>query len=195
VDEAALVRLARLGDEAAWELLVSTHQQAVYRLAYLILGEAAEAEDAAQEAFVRAYRALDRFEAERPLRPWLLKITANAARNRRRATGRYLAALRRVFVAAPPARAGTPEAGQEALDAQQLWQATRRLPPADQEVIYLRFFLDLTVAETAQALGVATGTVKSRLHRALERLRQVVEREYPILIEEYGRERTTVTRG
>lgn len=71
-------------------------------------------------------------------------------------------------------------------DAELLWQAVRKLGQRDQEVIYLRYFLELSVAESAEALEVAEGTVKSRLARALKRLHQVVERDFPALGEEYG---------
>ena len=180
-----LVLSAQQGAADAWETLLVQHQEAVFRLAYLLLGDADDAQDVAQEAFIRAYRALGRFDPARPLRPWLLRITANLARNRRRALGRYLAALQRAWLAEPHP---TEPAPVEALTAQQmaaqaLWQAVRRLPPADQEVIYLRYFLELPEAEMAAALQVAPGTVKSRLHRALKRLRAVVEIEFPELQE------------
>jgi RNA polymerase sigma-70 factor (ECF subfamily) len=74
----------------------------------------------------------------------------------------------------------------EQLQAAELWQAVRRLAPADQEVIYLRFFLELPEAEMAAALDVAPGTVKSRLHRALKRLRAVVETHHPGLAEKFA---------
>jgi len=183
VSEADLIIDAQRGSEAAWAALVREHQQAVYRLAYLLLGDTTEAEDAAQEAFVRAFQAIDRFDTRLPLRPWLLSITANDARNRRRAIGRYLGAVRKLVQARPepvPAIAGGTIAG---LEAEVLWRAVRRLRPADQEIIYLRYFLDLSEAETSSALGLPSGTVKSRLHRALGRLRAVVEREYPGLRE------------
>jgi RNA polymerase sigma-70 factor (ECF subfamily) len=183
VSEADLVIRARQGDEAAWATLVHQYQEAIFRLAYLHLGDADDAQDVAQEAFIRAFQALDRFDVTRPLRPWLLSITANLARNRRRAVGRYLAAVRRLIQAQP--EAGTPAATRDARgwEAEILWQAVRRLRPSDQDVIYLRFFLELSVDETAAALGVAPGTVKSRLHRALTRLRGVIQREFPSLLE------------
>ena len=78
------IESARQGDETAWVELVRLHQEAVFRLAYLFLGDPDEAEDAAQETFIRAYRALGRFDTSRPLRPWLLQIVANLTRNRRR---------------------------------------------------------------------------------------------------------------
>lgn len=181
-----LITRARHGDEAAWETLVREHQQPLFRLAYLLLGDADEAEDVTQEAFVRAFHALHRFDLARPLRPWLLRIVANLARNRRRALGRYLAALLRAGRAEPEPTGSIGEHSGQQWEAQQLWQAVRRLRPDDQQIIYLRYFLDLSEAETAAALAVAPGTVKSRLHRATSRLRQVVDAEFPALRE--GRE-------
>jgi RNA polymerase sigma-70 factor (ECF subfamily) len=183
--EPDLIASAQQGEATGWEALVQQHQAAVFRLAYLLLGDPGEAEDVAQEAFIRAYHALDRFDASRPLRPWLLRIAANLARNRRRSWGRYLAALQRSLAerAEPPVAERVEHLAAEALQAQELWQAVRRLPAADQEVIYMRFFLELPEAEMAAALDVAPGTVKSRLHRSLKRLRAVVEAHHPGLAE------------
>jgi RNA polymerase sigma-70 factor (ECF subfamily) len=130
-----------------------------------------------------ALRSMDRFDVERSLRPWLLQIAANKARNRRRSIGRYFNALKRTMRTVQMAEAG-PDGRATRADAEQLWHAVRRLGAQDQEIIYLRFFLDLSVAETAEALRIAPGTVKSRLHRSLERLRQVVEQDYPWLVED-----------
>jgi RNA polymerase sigma-70 factor (ECF subfamily) len=114
------------------------------------------------------------------LRPWLLRIATNLAYNQRRASGRYFAALQRLFQATPGS-ALRQEAHTTTDEAHSLWQAIRRLGRADQEIIYMRYYLELTEAETATALGVAHGTVKSRLHRALQRLRGVVQAEFPHL--------------
>jgi RNA polymerase sigma-70 factor (ECF subfamily) len=186
-----LISLARRGDGAAWETLMREHQQAVFRLAYLLLGDADDAEDVAQETFIRTYRALERFDASRPLRPWLLRIASHLASNQRRSIGRYFGALQRLVLLDPEARArarGEPSeaggaSGPPPEDAHSLWQAVRRLARSDQEIIYLRYFLDLSEAETATALEIAPGTVKSRTHRSLNRLRAVVEREFPALRE------------
>ena len=97
--EHQLVERARGGDGAAYATLVRDHQETAFRIAYLICGSAADAEEASQEAFVKAYRALGRFRAGEPLRPWLLAIVANEARNRRRAPARPARAL---LVAGPP---------------------------------------------------------------------------------------------
>jgi len=183
VDEAELIERARRGDEAAWEALVAAHQEAVFRLAYLMTGSADEAADIAQETFIRAVAALARFEPGRPLRPWLLRIAANLSRNARRSLRRAFAAFQRAAAqaAAPERQAG--DWTNAWTDADALWQAVRRLSRADQEIIYLRFFLDLSEAEAARALEVAAGTVKSRLNRALGRLRGIVSTEFPSLRE------------
>jgi RNA polymerase sigma-70 factor (ECF subfamily) len=181
--EADLIRRARTGDDAAYERLFRAHQEAVFRLAYLFLGDADDADDTAQEVFIRAHRALNRFDDSRPLRPWLLSITANTARNRRRAFGRYMHALRRLIVPETSGSASGNAEAESALEAQALWQAVRRLNAVDQEVIYLRYFLELSVNEAAEAMNVEPGTVKSRLSRALSRLRDVIERDFPLLYE------------
>lgn len=183
--EAALVARARAGDADAWEALVRRHQEPVFRLAYLILGDAAEAEDAAQEAFIRAYLALGRFDAARPLRPWLLSIVANLARNRRRSLGRYWAALQRAFLAEPRHHAPPPDRT-PASDARRLRQAVERLRPDGRDMIYLRYFLGLSEAETAEALAIPPGTAKSRHSRALAQLRAIIAADYPDLRDALG---------
>src|ERR687890_1317620 len=87
LEETELVERARAGDAGAYAMLVRGHEEIAFRTAYLITGNAADAEDAAQEGFVKAHRALGRFRAGEPLRPWLLTIVANEARNRRRSAG------------------------------------------------------------------------------------------------------------
>jgi RNA polymerase sigma-70 factor (ECF subfamily) len=184
LNEPDLIHDARQGDDLAWEKLVRDHQEAVFRMAYLMLGDAHEAEDVAQETFVRAFRALHTFDAERALRPWLLRIATNLAHNRRRSIGRYLAALRRIVQSAPEQSVSLGERTAQQWEAQTLWQAVRRLNRIEQEVVYMRYFLGLSEADMASALDVAPGTIKSRLHRAMARLRTVVEKEYPALREE-----------
>ena len=184
MDEAELVGRARQGDSEAWYRLVGAHQEAVFRLAYLLLRDASDAEDVAQEAFVRAFRALGTFDPERPLRPWLLRIASNLAHNRRRSLGRYLEALKRLY-SAPEATSTSPaDTLGKRWEAETLWSAIKHLKPAEQEVVYLRYFLELSEAEMAVAMNVAPGTVKSRLHRAMGRLRLVVDEQYPSLREE-----------
>jgi len=185
LDEPTLIRRAASGDAAAWESLVLAHQQAVFRLAYLLLGDADDAEDIAQETFLRAWKALQRFDPTRLLRPWLLSIAANLSRNRRRSAGRYLAAMTRAF-REQPIETPLAEASAQNTDANNLWKAVQHLDLPDQQIVYLRYFLELSVTETAETLRVAEGTVKSRLSRALEKLRRIIHQDFPVLAE--GRE-------
>jgi RNA polymerase sigma-70 factor (ECF subfamily) len=181
LSEADLINRARAGDADAWDSLIQTHQEAVFRLAYLICGHAGDAEDVAQETFIRAFYHLDSFDTSRNLRPWLLSISANLARNRLRSLGRYLHHLQRLARLNPePVSTVEGDAAKRA-DAQALWRAVGQLDPTDQQIIYLRFFLELPVDEAAEVLNIAPGTVKSRLHRALGRLRGVVQTDFPAL--------------
>ena len=177
LEEHELVERARTGDAGAYAALVRGHQEIAFRTAYLITGNAADAEDAAQEGFVKAHRALHRFRAGEPLRPWLLTIVANEARNRVRAAGRRERLVLRVAEERRPGGAvPSPEAA--LLDFEQredLLAAVAGLPENDRQAIACRYFLDLSEEETAAALGCPRGTVKSRLSRALARLRERIE--------------------
>jgi len=168
-----LVAQAKLGDTRAYGTLVKEHQAIAFRTAYLITGSAADAEDAVQEAFVKAYRALGRFRQGAPFRPWLLSIVANEARNRRRSAGRReRLALR---AAEDPLSGGavpSPEAALlEVERREELLAAVNELREDDRLAIACRYFLGLSEQETASALGWRRGTVKSRTSRALARLR------------------------
>ena len=172
--EADLIERARDGDVAAFESLLRVHEQVAFRTAWVVSGGADDAEDAAQEAFVKAFAALARFRQGAPFRPWLLTIVANEARNRRRSAGRREAlALRVSETESQPDRATpSPEAAVLAEERRAVLLAgLAQLGDSDREVITLRYLLDLSEAETAAALGIPTGTVKSRLSRALDRLR------------------------
>jgi RNA polymerase sigma-70 factor (ECF subfamily) len=177
LDEAELVARAKRGDTAAYEELVRIYQPIAFRTAYLLAGSAGEAEEAAHEAFIKAFRALGRFRAGKPFRPWLLRIVANEALNRRRAAGRRAAlVLRAAQEIRPGGAAPSPEAvvlGEERRTT--LLLAVERLSEDHRVVIVCRFFLGLTDAETAGVLGVRVGTVKSRISRALDRLRREVD--------------------
>jgi RNA polymerase sigma factor (sigma-70 family) len=171
--ETELVARARTGDAAAYEELVRAHQAIAFRTAYLLAGDEADAQEAAQDAFVKAYRALGRFRVGAPFRPWLLSIVVNEARNRRRSAARRNAlALRAVADAAPGDAAPSPEAAFASAERRrELLAALGRLGDDHRLVLECRYLLDLSEEETAAALGVPRGTVKSRLARALERLR------------------------
>lgn len=177
-DEQEWIQQARRGDARAWERLVQEYQQPIFRLAYLLLGDADDAEDVAQETFIHAYHAFAGFNPDRPLRPWLMRITTNLCHNWRRSVGRHLAALQHLLRNEPTINTAIQQAEAE-IEAQMLWKAVRRMGMADQQVIYLRYFLACSESETAEVLGVAPGTVKSRHHRALARLRTVLQKEFP----------------
>ena len=154
-----------------------THQGAAFRTAYLITGDASEAEDASQEAFVKAYHALGRFQTGAPFRPWLLAVVANEARNRRKAALRRADLALRAGMEDPRANAPpSPEAATLSAERRaELLHALGSLREEDRLVIALRYFLGLSEAETAATLGCARGTVKSRLSRAIGCLRKRME--------------------
>jgi RNA polymerase sigma-70 factor (ECF subfamily) len=168
-----LVARARSGDDDAYAALVERHREIAFRTAWLITGTAADAEDAAQEAFIKAHGALDRFRSGEPFRPWLLQIVANDARNRRRSASRREQLAVRAAADHPRHDAApSPEGALLATERRDaLLAALAALAEDDRLVISLRYFLDLGEAEMAAALGVPRGTVKSRLSRALGRLR------------------------
>ncbi len=179
--ESELVERAKRGDQGAYGQLVQAYQGIAFRTAYLVVGDAAEAEDAAQEGFVKAYYALRRFRPGAPFRPWLLQIVANEARNRRRSAGRRTGLVLRTAAEAPSGEAApSPEGALISSEEQRaLLDAVNKLREDDRLVISCRYFLELSEAETAEVLGWRRGTVKSRLSRALERLRvEIGERSY-----------------
>jgi RNA polymerase sigma-70 factor (ECF subfamily) len=174
LDEEELIARAQRGDTHAYTELVHRYQGIAFRTAYVVAGDAADAEDAAQDAFVKAWRALGRFRRGAPFRPWLLQIVANEARNRRRSAGRRAhLALRVAGGASSGDAAPSPEATLLAAEQRdELLAAVNALPEEQRAVISLRYFVGLSEDEVAQALGVAHGTVKSRTARALDRLRE-----------------------
>lgn len=165
---------ARNGDARAFEQLVEPHREVMFRVAYLIVRDAAEAEDAAQDALVKAWRALGRFRRNAPVRPWLITIAANEARNRRRAVARRERLA--VRAAASPSGEAAPspeELTVAAAERRRLLDALEQLPDGQRLVLECRYLLSLSEEETAAALGIRRGTVKSRSARALEDLREV----------------------
>jgi RNA polymerase sigma factor (sigma-70 family) len=173
-EERDLVLLAQAGDARAYEELVRAHQQIAFRVAYVITRNAADAEDAAQEGLVKAWRALGRFRAGEPLRPWLLQIVANEARNRARSAGRrqHLAVRAAGAVSSSEAAPSLEDAVLDADRRRELLEALEQLPDQSREILACRYLLDLSEDETAAVLGVRLGTVKSRSSRALDRLRE-----------------------
>jgi RNA polymerase sigma-70 factor (ECF subfamily) len=178
--EALLVQRCAAGDEQACVALVNEHQRMVYQLGLHLLGDQEEARDLSQEVFLRVFRTIGRFRGHSALRTWIYRIVINQARNRQRWWKRRhrseLVSLDEHLeqfgdVAAPVDRV-TPERvlGQKEL-ASQVWQAVERLPFEQRTAIILREIDGLSYDEIAFSLGVAVGTVKSRLTRAREALR------------------------
>lgn len=176
LEDSALVERAQDGDVGAYEELIRLYQEMAVRTAYLVAGSAIDADEVAQEAFVKAYFALPRFRPSAPFRPWLLRIVANEARNRRKASRRREnVALR--LQASLPALPSSPSPEEEVLASERravLLDALNRLREEDRLTVSYRYFLGLSEEEMATALGCARGTVKSRLSRALGRLREAL---------------------
>lgn len=171
-----------------WEGLIEPHLEVAFRLAYLTLGNEDDARDAVQDALIRAWRSFGQFDRGLPIRPWWLRIVVNTARNHRRSAGRYWATLTRS--AALDSESGpSPEVDySKGNRTARLWSAARNLPYRDQELLYLRFFMEMSLAECATVLRVAEGTVKSRTHRALKKLEEIIVRDYPDLEEDWRNE-------
>ena len=177
-DDADLIERARQGDVDAYGELVRRYQHDARRTAAAVAG-VGNADDAAQEAFVRAFGFLHRFRPGAPFRPWLLAVVANVARNHTRSSHRWTRAVR-----APSERGRitmtTPSAEDEALTRRRdgtVRAALDALPGRYRDVVACRYLLDLSEEETAQVLGIARGTVKSRLSRGLDRLERQLDRE------------------
>ncbi len=185
LDDERLIRDAKGGDTGAFEELVRRYQEAAFRAAYLVLRDADEAEDAAQEAMVKAHRALGRFRlgADLSFRPWLLKIVINESLNRVKSRKRRAAMAERV-ARGQPAEWSIDETVVNRERARLLREALDALKEQERVVIYLRYFLSLSEQELAEYMGCAPGTVKSRLHRALAKLREVVRVGFPGLLAE-----------
>ncbi|WP_431943404.1 RNA polymerase sigma factor [Micromonospora marina] len=177
LDDDDLVTRVRAGDREAYDALVARHTASAYRTAVL-LGAGPDAEDVVQDAFVKAYRKLPRYRGEASFRSWLLAIVANETRNLHRTRTRRDGLTLRAAAAEPVAAATD---GLDAVLAAErraaLVGALRRLPVRDREVIVCRYLLDLGEDETVTVLGLPRGTVKSRTHRALAKLRALLDRE------------------
>jgi RNA polymerase sigma factor (sigma-70 family) len=177
--ERDLIALARAGDGDAYARLVAPYHDVAFRMAWLVTGSAADAEDALQLAHVRAWRSLGRFREGAEFRPWFLTIVANQARTGRLSAARRLARTSRLAAGATRDAADV-EASPEAVllrheQDRELAAALAHVPDDDRKVLLCRFALDLGVQETATVLGCRPGTVKSRTSRALTRLRTEME--------------------
>ena len=163
--ERRLVKGAQRGSAEDFEALFALHWPRAYRTAWLVVHDAAAAEDIAQEAFIAALRALDRFDRRRPFGPWLSRIVVNRAIDFARARRLQAVPAESVTGAAPE-----PEGWSE-----EIVVALRSLPVDQRAVVVLRHGLGYTPGEIARMLELPRGTVNSRLRRALDRLETLLE--------------------
>lgn len=179
LEEHDLIERSRNSDVTAFEQLVKTYQGIALRVAHLIVRDHAEAEDVTQDAFVNAYRALPRFNAGAPFRPWLLKIVRNEALNRVRGSKRrQQLALREGNDPVSGGAAPSPETVVVTRSEQaSVLLALDELPARYRDVLTHRFLLELSEEETSAILGIPKGTVKSRTSRGLARLRRILGEE------------------
>ena len=154
-------------DREGFAAAVTAHGRAMFRAARAVLDGDADAEEAVGEAVLRAWERWGTLRDPEAVRPWLLKITVNCAHGLRRKNGRVTSMADMAQVAGtvePPPVSG-------------LWEAVCRLPRDSRAVVTLYYYEDMTVAEIARVLGVAQGTVKSRLSRARSRLKEMLREE------------------
>jgi RNA polymerase sigma-70 factor (ECF subfamily) len=170
--EARLVRAAQQGDRAAVEALFMANWPQLHRAAWLITRDRAAAEDIAQEAFLAALAALDRFDRRRRIGPWLRTIVARRAIDHARAR-----ALRRE-VNPDALESETAEPSADPLPSDDILAALGDLEHDRRTVVVLRHLLDLTPTQIGDLLGIPVGTVNSRLRRALDELQNAIEREH-----------------
>jgi RNA polymerase sigma-70 factor (ECF subfamily) len=171
--ERRLVREAQRGSGAAVTELYTAHWRRCHRAAYLIVNDAAAAEDVAQDAFLAAIDALDRFDRRRPFGPWLHRIVANRALDwARRETRR-----RRVSETAGACKPPAPDPATGSGVGDEVMEALRELPPEQRAVVVLRHLLEYTPGEIGTMLSLPRGTVNSRLRRALDSLGERLEVE------------------
>ena len=179
-DDSQLLRRLRAGEAAAFEELVRTYQHRVFGIALRMLGNAAEAEEIAQEAFLRAYRALAEFRGDAKLSTWLYAIASRLCLNRLASGERSMIRQGEDSVMRLPHDAGGPDAVLEQTELEAaLHRAIAELPDERRIVVVLRDLEGLSYEEIAAALDLPTGTVRSRLHRARLDLKDKLERFLP----------------
>ncbi len=168
------VRAAQGGSEEALEQLYRRHWPWAHRAAYLVVHDAAAAEDIAQEAFLSAIRSLDRFDRRRPFGPWLNRIVVNRAIDWARARSLRGETAADPEVSSPQPGEPDPELSSTVYSDETV-AALRTLSPEQRALIVLRYLLEYTPGEIAEALGLPRGTVNSRLRRGLDRLAMEME--------------------
>lgn len=179
IDESAIVTAARDGDQSAFGELVHQYQRRAYAVAYSVVGNREDSLELAQESFVRAYRAIDRFDTTKPFYPWLYRIVKNTCFNHlKKKKRRAETSLDKLMAAGYDAKdtARNPQDAAELGDLKRsVHAAMEKLTADQQEIIRLRHFLELSYSEIADCLDIPQGTVMSRLHSARKQLRRVIE--------------------
>ncbi len=176
LDDATLVERCLQGDTGAFDALVARYRDRVFSLAFRMLGEASAAEDAMQEAFLRAYTRLPLYDPAQPFSTWLLCLTARVCLNARRNRATEQRHLERAAKAAPP----PPTLEERLYEREQrrtLQRLLLRLPAPQRAAILLYYYEELPVAEVARVLNAPEGTVKTWLYRGRESLRRWLEEE------------------
>jgi len=179
VTEQDWVRRARAGDEDAFTRLVETYQTPIYNLCYRMLGEAGEAEESAQEAFLRAYAQLSTYDPARPFKTWLFSIASHYCIDRlrkRRLT--WLSIEDETLPPHPALQEQTPGPEEQAMRHEQsaaIQAVLAKLAPDDRAVIVMRYWYDMSYEEIAAATRATVSAVKSRLHRARGALAEMMK--------------------
>lgn len=179
IDETALLLAARAGDRVAFGDLMRTYQRRAYAIAYSYVGNREDALELAQDAFIRAFRAMDRFDTSQAFYPWLYRIVKNLSLNhlkrRQRRKETSLDAMMEQGFDLRDTQACPESALHRADMRQQMLRALEMLPPEQQEILRLRHFLELRYREIAACLEIPQGTVMSRLYNARKALRAALE--------------------
>jgi RNA polymerase sigma factor (sigma-70 family) len=173
--EADWLARAKRGDHDAYASLVRPHERVAFRVAAAITGRGADAEEAMQNGFVKAYRSLHRFRPDAAFRPWLLRIVVNEAHNVVRDRRRHLRLGSRAAEQHETASAGADEAVIAREEVETLLAALGRLPEPDRLALALRYFAELPDGEAAGLVGISTEAYRVRLVRARRRLQALLE--------------------
>ena len=170
IDEQDAIRRCQLGDREAFRPIVERYGDVLMGTIYLMVGDRAVSEELVQETFVRAWRGIATFRLGQPLKPWLVRVAVNQALNARARSQAPVEPLSEAHEGG-----GTDPGFGQSDDRSEVRRALSQLSADRRRVVVLRYFGELSTKEAANALGVREGTVKSRLKRALEQMREVLE--------------------
>ena len=179
MNDSDLIPRAAAGDHSAFQSLVERHRSMVYRVAYQFAGNHHDAEDIAQEVFIKVYRSLDRFRQDAQLTSWMYRIVMNACIDYRRrhvpaASAPFSEEAEHKMLNTPEESPGPEDVTYAGELGEVLETAVSRLPPGQRIVFIMRHHQGLKLGEIAQSLGLAEGTVKRQLHAAVHRLRHAL---------------------